>query len=134
MNFVNKKNFRNQLCNTVINVLVHNFVDFKAEFSVISVFLGRFTWDINERKSCMANLWFCICDIKVVQCNILNNFFLNHDFWNWNIFLFFQVELCCIRIGTTYALNCTTGSFNVDYITPLQLFISDCFCKYLDQA
>lgn len=50
-----------------------------------------------------------ICDIQVVQCNILNYLLLFVDitFGQWHILLSLQVKLCCKSVTTTLSLQKT---------------------------
>ena len=97
MNFVDKKHSGNELSDAVINVFVDDLIDFKSKFLCDLSFL----WPVNlahQGKEITAALWSSVCDVKIVKCYILNNFFflMNITFRNWDILFSFQIEFSCV--------------------------------------
>ena len=94
MDLIDEENTWYKLGDTVVNVLVNNFVDFQSQL------LGDFglLWSVDlahQGKEVMTSLWSSICHIKIVQCHILYNLLLlvNITLWNWHVFFGLEIVL-----------------------------------------
>mmetsp|Transcript_35097 Transcript_35097/g.39833 ORF Transcript_35097/g.39833 Transcript_35097/m.39833 type:complete len:280 (-) Transcript_35097:131-970(-) len=123
MNLINEQYTGNQLCDTLIDIFVDNLIDFTSQFISNFGFLGRIEL-IHQGDKVLATLGFGIGNIQIVQSDVLNDFFLLVDiaFGQGNIFLSFKIKLGGISVRSTDSFDSTTGGFDVDNITNIDLF------------
>jgi len=116
-NLINEENTRDQLRNALVDVFADNFVDLLSQLvrDLGHFWLHQLT---HHAHNILSSLWSRIGDIKIVQCDILNNLLLlvYISFGDWYILLGLQIKFRCVCIRSANALACSSVCFNVDDI------------------
>lgn len=92
VHLINEKDTWNKLGDTVIDVFVHNFVNFESQlFGDLGLL-----WSVDlahEGQEIVATLWLGVGHIEIVEGHILDDLLLLMDIslWNWDIFLSLEV-------------------------------------------
>lgn len=124
MDLIDEKYSWYKLSNTVINVLVDDFVDFKSKlFGDLS-----FLWSVDlthKGEKVMTTLRASVSGVQIMKSNVLNDFLLFVDItlWDRDIFLSLEIVLSCISIRTTDSLDGATSGFDIDNITNCDLLL-----------
>merc|ERR1711939_666767 len=123
---IHKQHTRDQLCNTLINVLVHHFVDFCPQL-FCDLSLLRLHHGTHHGAQVLTTLRPGVCQVQVMQGNILHNLLLLVDIalGQWHVLFGLRVELCGVRIGAAHTFHCTAVRLHVDDITRGDLLFLD---------
>ena len=126
VHLINEEDTWNELRDTVINIAVHNLINFETQLlcdlSLLrSVNLGHKT------KEVVATLGPGICYIEIVKSHILNNLLSLMDvaLGHWNVLFGFQIILSRIRIRSANTLHSTACCLDIDDIAHGNLFLLD---------
>lgn len=108
VNLIDEEDAWHKFSNTVINVFVDDFVDFKTEL-LSDLGLFRSVDLAHEGQEVTTTLGLCVCNIQVVESDVLNDFLLlvHITLGNGNVLFSLEVELSSVRVAAAYALHGT---------------------------
>jgi len=73
MNFIDEDDTWNDLCDTLVNVALDDFVDFSAKF-IGDLCPATLDETAHYAHNVLAALWSSVCGIKIAECDILDEF------------------------------------------------------------
>ena len=128
VDLIDEEDTWNKLSNTMIDILVHNFVDFKAELFGNFGFLGSINL-AHERQEVVSSLWASVCNVQIMKSNILYNFLFLVDITFRDRYILFSLKIVLGGIGirATDTLYCTASCLNVNYITNCDFLLLNVF-------
>lgn len=115
---IDEEHSRHKLSDAVVNVLVHNLVDFESQFFCDFSLLGSVHLG-HQRHEVVSSLGPSISYVEIVKSHILDNFFffVNIAFRNWNVFFGLQIKFSRIRVRAAHTFHSATCGLNIDDIT-----------------
>ena len=128
VDLIDEEDTWHELSDAVVNILVDDFVDFESKL-LCDLSLLRSIDLTHQRQEVVTTLWPCIRHIKVMKSDILHNFLLLMDvtLGNRNILLSFKIILRCVRVRSSYPLDSSTSSLDINDISDSNLLLLNIF-------
>jgi len=128
VHLVNEEHAGHKLSNAVVDVFVDDFVDFESELFSNFGLLGSVDL-AHKRKEVAAALRTRVCDIQVVQGDVLDNLllFVNIALGNGHILFGLEVELGCVRVAAADSLDSAGCGLDVNDIADGNFLLLDVF-------
>ena len=117
VHFVDEEDAGDELSDSMIDIPVHDLVNFEAQLLCDLSFL----WTIDlghEGKEVVTTLWSRVSHIQIMECHILHDLLLLVDvsLRDWNVLFSFKIILSRVRVRSSDSLDSTTCGFNIDDI------------------
>lgn len=131
MDLINEKHAWNEFGDSLIDISVHDLVNFTSEFVGDFGFL-RLHDLTHQAHEVVSTLWFGIGHIEIMETDILDDFLLFVDvtLWQWDVFFCLQIVFAGICVTSSDSFNVSSWSFDVNYITDWALFSCEIFVNW----
>ena len=117
MYLIDEEDTWDELCDTMIDIAVHNLINFETQLLCDLRLLGPVHLR-HKAEEIVATLRPGICYIEIVKSHVLDNLLSLMDIalGNWNVLFGFQIILGGVRIRSANTLHSTTRCLDIDDI------------------